>query len=623
MPTTPVIDNPPEETAEEENFAPQDGSDTAEGADQFLRNQNQDQSQEREKDGGGSRIDDLQNAKDAIKDARELSDKFGGGAKAAGQGAQAAGEGASAAGAGGAGGTAGGAAGAAGGTAAGAAGGTAAGTAGGAAAGTAAGAAGGVGAGASAGATAGLAGGPFAEITVPVGAAIGATVVPLYKKFAPEPVKVAVRGGFKGLKYIFAWCCSCLSALFVLPFIILFLFFMAISGGSDPASGSGPVICSPIDPTVNDAHVAQINANISTYKAVEILTGVPWEVLAAIHFKETGLDPSHPNPFQITGWAGGSFSDNAIAAANLLQAKAQEPPWSGVPGITAPLAGFEDPAGPLSADMDWQANLMQRRIKNAMWGYNGRYQFTRDIAAELGFDATMEGYEGSGYVMNNWDEPRQGMEFYAVAGEPPVILVDDGAWKVFVLLKAADYNSLEQITQLNTACITDGSVPFGCPVSGPITSGFGPRDLNADGDFLDPAENHRGIDIDGASSGDFIYDLQVKSTLSGVVTSVQTDLGPSDGRGNFVEVTNSTDPENIYVVAFYHLTSGFLVNEDDTIEIGTPIGIQDTTGLNIGGGDAQHTHYGIRQNGVWVEPAPFMGLTGIGQDTVGQLCTSI
>ncbi len=603
MPTTPVIDNPPEEAAEEENFAPQDGSDTAEGADQFLRNQNQDQSQEREKDSGGSRIDDLQNAKDAIKDARELSDKFGGGAKAAGQGAQAAGEGASAAGAGGAGGTAGGAAGAAGGTAAGTAGGTAAGTAGGAAAGTAAGAAGGVGAGASAGATAGLAGGPFAEITVPVGAAIGATVVPLYKKFAPKPVKVAVRGGFKGLKYIFAWCCSCSIAFFLLPFIVIFLFIMMIVGSSGTATATpGSVICSPIDPTLNDAHVAQINANMSTYKAVEILTGVPWEVLAAIHFKETGLDPSHPNPFQITGWAGGSFSDNAIAAANLLQAKAQEPPWSGVPGVTGPLPGFENPAGPLSAGMDWQANLMQRRIKNAMWGYNGRYQFTRDIAAELGFDPTMEGYEGSGYVMNNWDEPRQGMEFYAVAGDPPVILVDDGAWKVFVLLKAADYNALEQITQLNTACITDGSAPFGCPVSGTISSGFGLRDLNNDGDYLDEGENHKGIDIPGVDNG------IVKATLSGTVT---VGTGWSGGRGNNVEITNGD-----FTVIYMHLTSEILVANGDIIEIGTPIGHQDNTGFS----DGSHVHYQIEVGGVPVDPALpeyGMGLTGTGQAVSG------
>lgn len=619
---TPKIDYPAEETAEgqEEQFGPEEGSDTATGADQFLRNQNQEpqeEPQEKKKDeGSGSSINDAQNARDAVNDAKGLADKFGGGAKAAGKGAEAVGQGASEAGAGGS------AAGAAGGTAAG---GAAVGTAAGAGTGAAAGTATGVGAGAAAGGTAGLLGGPAAPITVPAAALAGAVAVPLAKKFAPKPVREVGKKAAQGTKYFIAGCCSCLVALLLVPFFVIFILFIAITGGASQATANasgGSLICSSIEPTLNDSHVTLINANMQYYKAAEILTGVPWEMLAAIHFKETGNDPTHPNPYQITGWGGGTFSDATLAAANILQQKALIPPWAGA--ATSLPTGWEDPSGPLSADMNWKEKLMQQRIKNAFWGYNGRADYMRDMAVEYGFDRIMEGYEGSAYVMNNWDEARNPMQLIlrdlngdgVINDQDREDHIPDGAWKVFVLLKAADYSLAGQIAQLNTACISDGSVPFGCPVSGNISSGFGLRDFNpADGDFNDPGENHRGIDIVGPDGGD------VKATISGRVTAVAPWDG-ADLRGNYVEITNDTDPNNIYKIIFMHLTSEFLVTEGQDITIGTSIGKQDNTGLST----ASHTHYQIELNGVPVDPALpeySMGLSGTGLSVEGQTCTQI
>jgi len=65
---------------------------------------------------------------------------------------------------------------------------------------------------------------------------------------------------------------------------------------------------------LNSATVASLQTKQPVYEAGAAQAGIPWDVLAALHMRETGLNASGDNPFQITGYHG-TFSANAAATA--------------------------------------------------------------------------------------------------------------------------------------------------------------------------------------------------------------------------------------------------------------------------------------------------------------------
>lgn len=103
------------------------------------------------------------------------------------------------------------------------------------------------------------------------------------------------------------------------------------------------------------------------------------------------------------------------------------------------------------------------------------------------------------------------------------------------------------------------------PTSGPITSGFGSRDLG----------NHKGIDI-GGSSGDPVY-----AAAAGVVYRSYT----SSSYGNVVFITHYINGQT-YDTVYAHLSSR-AVSEGDVVKQGQYIGAKGTTGQSTG----VHLHF--------------------------------
>jgi murein DD-endopeptidase MepM/ murein hydrolase activator NlpD len=123
-----------------------------------------------------------------------------------------------------------------------------------------------------------------------------------------------------------------------------------------------------------------------------------------------------------------------------------------------------------------------------------------------------------------------------------------------------------------------------------VTSPFGQRTLNGQPD------DHKGIDVVG------ITDKHVCAAVGGrVVTSkIVTDKSNRTWEwGNFVCILG--DDGRMY---YYCHLSKRLVSVGRRVEAGEHIGIEGNTGYSFG----SHCHFEVRENGVSIDPAPFLGI---------------
>ena len=108
---------------------------------------------------------------------------------------------------------------------------------------------------------------------------------------------------------------------------------------------------------------------------------------------------------------------------------------------------------------------------------------------------------------------------------------------------------------------------------------------------------HKGIDLVG------LNDKTILSTINGVVEAARWDTHPSGGFGLYVRIW---ERETGYYHYFCHL-SKTLVTVGDEVEIGTPIGVEGSTGNSTG----SHLHYEIRttlSNLTFIDPTPLLGI---------------
>ncbi len=130
-------------------------------------------------------------------------------------------------------------------------------------------------------------------------------------------------------------------------------------------------------------------------------------------------------------------------------------------------------------------------------------------------------------------------------------------------------------------------LPFGRPVDGPITSGFGKR--------IDPVNGksafHTGIDF-RSKPGDTIY-----ATADGVVSKAFYN----GGYGNFVQI----DHENGYSSAFSHMKK-YVVRPGQKVRRGELIGYVGNSGRSTG----PHLHYEVTLDGEPIDPYMFMKVAG-------------
>ena len=150
----------------------------------------------------------------------------------------------------------------------------------------------------------------------------------------------------------------------------------------DNEEGGGDVIECSADGMTNyageqilsGAFIDAIKENYPYYKAAADKVGIPWQALAAIHYRETRFARTS-NAYQITGGGGGDFAAQTDAAAAFLKGK----------------GSFES----------------DDAAKRAFFGYNGMSSAYKQQAINLGFsEAAANNGEGSPYVMNKYDEKR-------------------------------------------------------------------------------------------------------------------------------------------------------------------------------------------------------------------------
>lgn len=124
------------------------------------------------------------------------------------------------------------------------------------------------------------------------------------------------------------------------------------------------------------------------------------------------------------------------------------------------------------------------------------------------------------------------------------------------------------------------------------TSAFGNRTIVVKGKTYKGF--HKGIDLTGG--------LTIVATEKGTVSNIRTTIkGYSEkySAGNFVVVKHANKKYTMY----YHLKYGSIkVKKGDKVNIGTVLGTMGSTGFSTG----THLHYGVKINGVYVNPEPYL-----------------
>lgn len=145
------------------------------------------------------------------------------------------------------------------------------------------------------------------------------------------------------------------------------------------------------NPVLDNAQITLINTNQPFYEEAAKEVGIPWQMIAVIHLRESGLGRENPGngqgiyqdyaksngPYPAGPVDDAEFTRQTKWAAAFLKNKASEP---------AKLATGDE-----------------GQVKDAFYGYNGRAGVYETQAKALGFS---NGYDGSPYVMNRADSKR-------------------------------------------------------------------------------------------------------------------------------------------------------------------------------------------------------------------------
>lgn len=142
----------------------------------------------------------------------------------------------------------------------------------------------------------------------------------------------------------------------------------------------------------NAAQLAKIEENRSAYEAAASEAGIPWPMIAVIHYRETRLGRSNPGNgqgiYQFLNKNGGPYPTGEVSDAEFLRQTK----------LAANFIKTKTGAGDLSSGA-------AEAVKDAFFGYNGRAGVYKQQAVRLGFTEA-QGYEGSPYVMNRADAQR-------------------------------------------------------------------------------------------------------------------------------------------------------------------------------------------------------------------------
>lgn len=177
------------------------------------------------------------------------------------------------------------------------------------------------------------------------------------------------------------------------------------STGGGGQSGVTPATTSEI--LLPEAITTAVTQNRTVYEAVGASRDVPWQIIAALHFREFNMK-SDANPTNGQGvyqlyslyQNGERFPAGPINEAEFKrQTEMATDFFLGKQGSN--LANHRARITRANADPD--------TIKDTFYSYNGRSGAYASQATRYGFSSATQPYEGSPYVMNQYDAARQSM----------------------------------------------------------------------------------------------------------------------------------------------------------------------------------------------------------------------
>ena len=189
---------------------------------------------------------------------------------------------------------------------------------------------------------------------------------------------------------------------------LLVAFGLAITAdlGIQPIQVSAANTCSDVYAPLPQWIQSAVASNKTFYLTESTATGVPWEMLAAIHYRETNFSHSNPSNgqgiFQFVNGDGGPYPPGPVSDANFQQQ-------------------LNYMAGRIQADYVFRGSLAYThraltstetddfRIQDTLYSYNGRSSQYAQQGTQYGFNASTQPYEGSSYVMNMFDCARANM----------------------------------------------------------------------------------------------------------------------------------------------------------------------------------------------------------------------
>lgn len=145
----------------------------------------------------------------------------------------------------------------------------------------------------------------------------------------------------------------------------------------------------------------KIKANQPIYEQAANAAGIPWQLLAVIHLRESGLARANPGNgqgvFQFLNKEGGPYPAGPVSDAEFLR-------QANILALRLK-NGYAKSNYPPNRNLQATGNSPEL-IKDLFFSYNGRASVYANQAAKFGFSATTQGYEGSPYVVNKIDANR-------------------------------------------------------------------------------------------------------------------------------------------------------------------------------------------------------------------------
>lgn len=305
--------------------------------------------------------------------------------------------------------------------------------------------------------------------------------------------------------------------------------------------------------------------NMARYAAAETAEGVPWYVMAALHYREAKMDPNR------------SISNGAILGTGVNV--------DGVNVVTDPVQDAINMAQHFKrmADYVYDIDITKDQMTTELWG-------KAFLAYNRGFLYERKGrtYDQSPYVMNGYDASHMNMRWIDADTVSGFDGNKAGALALMTYLGGESVSSGAGCSSLSTA--TGSVVP---PVLGTgleISSIYSPaRYLPQEG----YTRAHAGTDIVGG-------DGTIVAMMDGKVEWAQN----RGGWGYAVKIDHGNGTHTLYG----HMVPGSLmVREGEQVVAGQPLGTMGNSGRSYG----VHLHLEVWVNDEQIDPEIFMHDNGI------------